>query len=417
MAGAQLPPPDLLLAEPRPAIILLGPMDVHLRANTLFMYDDNISLHEQSRPQYGIFTGTDQPPVGDDYIVSISPGIRLTKSASTEVSPSSLNLDYSPSFIFFLRNDTLNSVDHSARMDAGYGFTKLSLTLLQSYEDTSGGVIDVGARVNQKNYRTGGSARYEMSEKTFFLLDGAYRLTDFETQTDSEEWNTSATAHYQVSPKVTLGLGLSYGRLTVSEQSTVTTTAATTNAITSEITTTTNSHVQVTPRTQSYLGPTLRAAYKTTEKTSLELSAGADWRSYEDGSSSFSPVFALTASYRPNDGTALAVEAHRREQNSAVVNGANFIATGVSLSLRQRLLERLSGTLSLSYDNSEYIPARRTVETSRNDDYFLLRYGLEATIGRSWTLSIFHQFRDNNSTDPGFSFENNQVGIQAAWQL
>lgn len=407
LALAQLPPPDLLLTEPHPAVLILGPMDVHVRASLMFVYDDNISLHEQPQVQEGIQTRKPKPPLGDDFITTISPGIRLTKAATIENSSSALAFDYSPSFLFFLKNSEENSVDHSARLDGGYGFTKLTLGLVQEFNSTAGGVVDVGARVSQKNYRTGVTARYEMTEKTFLLADAGYRLTDYETQTDSEEWSSTATANYQVSPKLTLGLGASYGQLIVSEQSqfTYTNTVAT------------NSVTRTTPRGQTHVGPTMRLGYKTSAKTDLNVSLGGEWRFYPDDSTSFSPVFSVAGSYRPFEGTALSIEAHRREQNSAVINGANYISTGISFSARQQFQERISGTISFTYDNSEYVAARRGVNPTRNDDYFLLRYGLEAIIGRSWTIGVFHQYRKDISTDKSFSFSNNQVGIQAAWQL
>ena len=46
LALAQLPPPDLVLSEPRQALLELGPVDFHARATTSFIYDDNINLHD-----------------------------------------------------------------------------------------------------------------------------------------------------------------------------------------------------------------------------------------------------------------------------------------------------------------------------------------------------------------------------------
>jgi hypothetical protein len=168
-------------------------------------------------------------------------------------------------------------------------------------------------------------------------------------------------------------------------------------------------------RAQTYVGPTLRAEYKTTEKTDISLTFGGEWRSYSDGSDSFGPVFSLAGNYRPFEGTTLTLEGHRRQQNSAVVNGANFISTGVSTSLRQRLRERLFGTFAVTYDHLDYEPVSRDAETDRRDDYFLLRCGVEAIVGQSWSIGLFYQYREDISTDETYSFNNNQVGIQAAW--
>ncbi len=405
LTRAQLPPPNVLLTEPRPALVTFGPVDIHTRASASFIYDDNISLHEQKQKTGGIATQRQEEPLGDDFVFTFSPGITVAKPTTLQDSRTAFSADYSPSFIFFLKNDEENSIDHAAKAEAGYAFTKLTLGLAQNFSSTAGGVVDVGTRVSQKNYQTSGNARYEMSEKTFLQLDGTFRLTDYETLTDSDEWSVTPTANYQISPKVTLGLGVTYGQLSVSDQ----TTHVVTNA------TRTNTVVTVKDSSQSYVGPTLRATYKTTEKTDISLSVGLEYRMYADDSSELSPVFSLAGSYRPFDGTSFTIEGHRREQSSAVVNGANYITTGGSISVRQRLRDRLFGTFTASYDNSDYQPVQGNVSVTRQDDYFLLRYGVEVILGRSWTIGLFHQYREDVSTDKSFSFSNNQVGIQAAW--
>lgn len=400
-----VPPANVLLTEPRPALLTLGPMDIHARAATSFVYDDNINLHEQRRVVGGIQTVRNQAPLGDDFVYTFSPGLVVTKATALEDSHSRFSVEYSPAFVFFIKNEQENSIDHTAKLEAGYAFTKLTLGLVQDFAATAGGVIDVGSRVSQKNYSTAVTMRYELTEKTFFALDGSYRVTDYKTLTDSEEWSATPTVNYQISPKVTLGLGMTFGQLFVGEQTAHTVVSGGR----------TNRFVTIETQPQTYLGPTLRAGYKTTEKTDISLSVGGEWRQYSDGSDSFSPVFSLTGKYQPFEGTTLSIEGHRRQQNSAVLNGANFISTGVSLSARHRLRERLFGTLSVTFDNAEYQPTRRGVQTTRQDDYFLLRYGLDAILGRSWMVGIFHQYREDVSTDKSFSFDNNQVGIQASW--
>ena len=150
MAQAQLPPPDRILSEPRPALLRLGPLDVHARASSSFVYDDNISLHDRPRTGTqiaGIQTGRAQEPLGDDFIFTFSPGIVFTKAATLEDSRTAFALDYSPSFLFFFKNSDQNSLNHDARLNAGYAFTKLTFGLVQNFSSTEGGVVDVGDRV------------------------------------------------------------------------------------------------------------------------------------------------------------------------------------------------------------------------------------------------------------------------------
>jgi hypothetical protein len=384
---------------------MVGPLDLHARATALFYYDNNISLYDQQTVTDGITTTHRAPPLGDDFILSVSPGVVVTKATTLQDSRTAFSLDYSPSFIFFVKNNKENSIDQMVRFNAGYAFTKLTLGVAQDYVSTAGGVVDVGSRVNQDNYRTTANARYELTEKTFLQADGSYHITDYQTLSDSEEWSASTTVNYQFSPKTTLGLGLTVGQLFVTEESQ--SQYITTNK--------TNTVTRTTTQTQTYVGPTLRASYKTSEKTDISLSLGGEWRFYTDDSTSFGPVFTLTGSYYPSERTSLSLEAHRLEQNSAVLDGQNYISTGVSIAIRQKLRERLSGYASFSFDNLNYVSTQRGVHATRNDDYFLLRYGLDAIIAQSWTVGIFHQYREDDSSDKGFSFVNNQVGIQASW--
>jgi len=400
-----LPPPDLLLTEPRPALLILGPLDVHVRASSAFFYDDNINVHGEGPVLDGIQTGGTRRPLGDDFITTIGPGIILNKAATLEDSRTAFSLDYSPTFVFFAKNDEENSIDHTVRAEGGYALTKLTLGVVQEYVSTAGSVIDVGDRVSQVNYRTTANARYELTGKTFLQTDGAYRITDYEALTDSTEWTVSATVNYQLSPKVTLGLGGSVGQLFVTEESQFQYVAGTN----------TNTVVRTGTQTQTHFGPTFRASYRTTEKTDVSISVGGDWRRYPGGQSSFDPVFSITATYRPFETTAFSFEAHRQEQNSAVLNGQNFISTGFSLAMRQKLWDRLTGHFTFSFNNSEYKSTQRNVRATRSDDYFLLRYGLDAIIRQSWTVGIFHQYREDTSSDESFSFENNQAGIQVSW--
>jgi hypothetical protein len=397
-AQAPVPAINVNPEDERPPFFRAGAFDFHVRAVTSLVYDDNISLYENSDS-----SETRRRPLGEDFVFTFSPGVTLLKASTLEDSRTSLALDYAPSFIFFAEHDGENSIDHLGRFEAGYALTKLTFHLSQDYAKTASTIVDAGDRVTQENFRTTLGARYELSQKTFLRADGTFRVTDYDQLTDSHEWSFLPTANYELTPKVTLGLGINVGQLFVDEQ---------------QLGTGTN-RLTLDEQTQTYVGPTLRAVYKTTAKTDVTLLAGGEWRTYSEGGNDFGPVFSLKGTYRPFDSTALMIEGHRREQNSAVVSGANFVATGVSLGVRQRLFDRIFGEIRVSYDHSEYKSTVRRVaatRTDREDDYVSIRYGVEAALGRHWTLGVFHQYRNNDSNEEAFTFDNNQVGVQLTWR-
>ncbi len=384
-------PPELLARtlEPKRSLIQLGMFDLNPHVGGSVIYDSNLTL------------GSKKPE--DDFILVFSPGFDLFKAGERERedSATTLRATYNPAFLFFAKHDTNNSIDHFAHVEAGLALARLSVSVNQDYEKSSGGAVDVGARVQQTYYRTGGNVRYEVSEKTSAAISGSYRITDYESLISSEEWIEDNSLNYQFTPKVTLGLGVSVGQLTVGR-----TPAPLTNFI--------GTAQAPEGDVQTFVTPSLRAGYKTTEKTDVSLSVGGEWRMFEDGSSSFGPVFSVTGSYRPTDTTDLSFEAHRREQNSAVLGGQNYIATGFGVRVGQRFRERYRASMSFTYDNAEYQSAQRGISASRVDDYFLLRYGVDMILATSWTVGLFHQYRVNESSS-GFNFSNHQINLQTIW--
>jgi hypothetical protein len=393
---AQLPssyvPPELLQRslEPKRSLITMGMFDLNPHVGGSAIYDSNIRLQ--------------QKPAEEDYIFLFSPGLDFFKvpDALEQSATTDLRITYNPALVFFAKHDTNNSVDHYANLVSGVKLARLSVDVSQDYQSSSGGeVVDVASRVHQDYYRTGARIRYDISEKTSAQLSGSYRVTDYEELIDSEEWIEDQTLNYSVTPKVSLGFGVTVGQLFVGR---------TPPQLTNFIGRATAPREDI----QTYVTPGLRASYKTTEKTDVALSAGGELRFFEDSTSSFGPVFSLSGTYHPTDTSDLSLDAYRREQNSAVLGGQNYITTGVGFRVAQRFRDRYRASLSFTYDNIEYESAKRGIAATRVDDYFLLRYGVDIIIATSWTVGVFHQYRVNASSS-GFEYENHQINVQTIW--
>jgi len=381
-------PPELMQHgnEPRHSLVQLGLFDLNPHVGATALYDDNINLRSTNGQ--------------DDFIFVLSPGIDIVKAGAEQDAVTSMRITYNPAFVFFAQHDTNNSVDHFARFNGGVTLARLKVSASQDYESSAGNLVDVGNRVAQTYYRTLVLARYEISEKTSAEIGGSYRITDYQHLIGSEEWNEDNAVQYQIAPKVLVGLGFTVGELTVDD--------------------TPPPLLGIGPapvrtgNTQMYYTPSVRASYRTTEKTDVALSVGGEWRNYQDGRSAFGPVFSLAGNYHPREDVTVSLEGHRREQNSAVLGGQDYITTGFGASGSYQFHERYRAHVSFTYDNAEYQAAKRGITATRVDDYFLLRYGADVILGHSWTLGIFHQYRVNESSS-GFNFENNQVGLQTVW--
>ena len=49
---------------------------------------------------------------------------------------------------------------------------------------------------------------------------------------------------------------------------------------------------------------------------------------------------------------------------------------------------------------------------TREDNYYYVKPQLDYDITEWWGITVFYQFRENDSTVASVSFNNNQVGIQ-----
>jgi hypothetical protein len=383
-------PPELLQRSLSPdrSLLQLGMFDLNPHVGASAIYDNNIAWRSDRKE--------------NDFIYVLSPGVDILKAGNRfgDESLTTLRLTYNPAFIFFTKHETNNSIDHFAHLDGGLRLAKLSVAASQDFESSSGNAADIGSRVEQRYYRTAVQVRYDATEKTSAEIGGTFRINDYERLIDSQEWIEDNSVHYQVTPKVRLGLGVSVGQLKVSE---------TPGPLADFI-----GNVPANESVQTFVTPSLRGGYRTTEKTDVTLSVGGEWRFFEDGGSRFGPVFSLAGTYRPTDTTDLSLEAHRREQNSAVLGGQNYVTTGFGVRVGQRFRERYRASVSFSYDEAVYESAKSGVAATRQDDYFLLRYGVDMILATSWSLGVFHQYRANSSTD-GFDFDNHQISVQTVW--
>jgi hypothetical protein len=339
------------------------------------LYDDNITIRSETED--------------DDFIFAASPG--LTAVAGDTLAPNArlLTLSYTPSFIKFVEHSEYDAVDHSGTIRGIWPFSKLTLGFSQTFDQSSGGVVDVGNRVERRNFGTSLTSRYELSEKTSFEINARQRISDYpEPLIGTEEWASDNWLNYLVAAKVVLGLGFTYGYVDVDQNP-----------------------------AQQYERLLLRAIYNLTYKLDLTASVGGEMRQYKDGPNRLGAVFSLGASYWPRDGTTINVEGHRDNRNSALFAGQNYISTGVSATVRQRLFERLFVSVGGSYENAEYESAISGIAATRSENYYLARLSADIAITARWMAGLFYRHRENISNISTLSFENNQIGIQTSYQF
>lgn len=348
--------------------------DVTPRLNAQAVYDDNVNI--SSRVEQ------------DDFIWVTSPGITAVAGDSLSDSPT-LTLNYAPSFIVFTDHSEYDSIDHSANVAGIWPFSRLRLGFQQTFDQNTGGIVDVGNRVERRSFNTSLTSAYELSEKTSFEINARQMISDYpQPLIGTKEWSSDNWLNYLVAAKVVMGLGLTFGYVDVDRNP-----------------------------SQQYERALLRAVYKLTYKLDLNASAGGEFRQYKDGPNRFGAIFSLGASYWPRDGTTISVNGHRDNRNSALYSGQNYVSTGIGISVRQRFFDRLFATVGGTYEHAEYESSVFGVAATRSEDYYLVRTGVDVAITDRWLAGLFYRHRENISNSGVFGFSNNQIGIQTSYEF
>jgi hypothetical protein len=358
------------------------------------VYDDNIFL-----------TNTNKV---DGWYFAIEPMLTLGIGDIEGRSQNYLRLDYIPSIILysdhsdngdsFGRGDADDGVSHLINIEGGHRFGRLSLSLsqqilildgtnLNSVIDTTGLLVNLDAsqptRLNLFTTRL--RADYDLTGKISLSGEFDAAIYDYPDFFSNQTLSWGLYINYMMTPKVTLGVGGTFGVACGDS----------------------NVH-------QTFEQANFRISYQVTGKFGLSASAGVEFRQFDSGQSDYvTPVFELGAIYNPFDGTTISLAAGRRILPSGFLANQDFGTTYFVGRVQQRLLRRLHLGLAVGYENSDYIATVPGVSATRDDDYFFISPSLDVLINRWLSVGVYYLHRENSSNIPFLSFDNNQVGLRA----
>jgi len=351
----------------------MGLVDLHAQITGGVTYDDNIAYSHTNRQA--------------DFIGIITPQISAVLDRRDGDYGTLLSLTYQPTVLLFSDHTSDDSIDQNVKAAFQWAGPKLTVGLNQSFGQTFGGVVEVGARVRQRIYNTELASKYVLSEKTSIELNPRLAVVDNDKYIGWRDWGLDAFINHELTAKLTGGLGASVGYLDIDNDP-----------------------------GQRYERLLARLMYAVATKVDVTASAGGEWRHYNgDRPDDVTPVFGLGGVYRPFDGTMLTLEGHRREEPSILIAGVNYVTTGFTVELRQQIFERYFVGVAAGYDNEDYRAAVKTAITSRADNFGLVRVVAGAQWIERWKVSVFYQYQINGSTDPVHNFFDNQIGLQSSW--
>jgi Putative beta-barrel porin 2 len=360
-------PPEARAAGLR---ILLGPIDIRPKMDFSVMYDDNITISNTNRKA--------------DFQYTLSPGVLFGLGDYLQKEANYITLEYIPSLLLFNHFSTFNTLDQHLRLEGQYSFARLRLGAYFEYDKINGPNRDIGNRVSSEIYATGLSAKYNLSGKTNIEVDGDVTFSHYQHQIGSKELVNHDWLNYNLTPKLTVGVGPAFGVLQPESGG-----------------------------TQNYQQGLVRAQFVSTAKLTFNGNAGLEIREFPNGNKA-TPVFGLSAQYQAFPGTQLSISGSRNVTNSSLAGGDNYTATRVSGAIRQHLIGDYFLGLEVGYENDAYSQATgvSTALAARQDNYFFIHPGVTYRV-KDWAdISLSYFYRDNESNISANAFRDNQVSLE-----
>ncbi len=338
------------------------------------IYDDNISL---SRP------GKEE----EDFVFLLTPSLRYQRGDVTSKQGTYVSAGYAASASVFASHSEENSLDHSLGFDAQKRLGRLVLGVDGRYQRLSGATVELSDRVDRDEAAARVRARYELGGNTMIDASAGWNSVHYREGAleDYDEWVAETYVGYRFSGRTEVAVGGAMGQLNVEGQ-----------------------------QKQDFTRALVKVSVAPAGKLTLEAKGGMEWRDTEAGSQD-TPVFDITAAYRPTARTAISGTVYRDVTASGSVDGENVTRTGASLRVQQSLGRSLTAGIEAGYEELDYEPARAGAPGSRRkDEYFFIRPSLRYELRQGRRLELYYSRRHDDSTIDLYDFDAAQAGLAFA---
>ena len=361
-----------LNAQPR--LFDLGPVQLRPHFFYRFSYGDGI----QPEPGHKKVTAVNE----------ISPGVLLDIG-------NHWHLDYTPTLRYYSNKAFRDGFDNAANLSWGTAWRDWVLGFSQAYASSSTPLAETGAQTDQETYTTGINGVYQLNNKISldFSINQNFRyvnsVTTNQPLSDSRTWSTTEGLNYRFWPGFSVGLSVTftYDDVTVSPD------------MTSE---------QIQGRLNWQPGPKLMFAF----------SGGFEDRQFLNSNvpDSVSPIFNLSAIYHLFEVTTLTLTANS-SVSASYFQSQITDTTGFNASLQQRLLQKLTLTVSGGFGNSSYSGTTAFASSvNRQDNHSNIDVRLTCPFLTRGTASVFYDWTDHSSNEKGFQYNSNQFGFDLGYR-
>jgi hypothetical protein len=331
-------------------------------------------------------------------------------TAINEISPGMLinigrhwTLDYTPTLTYYSNRRFQDSLDQSVLLTGGTSYGDWDFGLSQSYTSTSDPQVETASQTPTETYSTALNALWKFGDRMSvnFGLQQNFQFTSsspglggganpqlnsFQNLENSRDWSTLEWLNYQFAPRFDVGVGAGAGYV----------------------------GVDVGPD-QTYEQLQGRVNWRASDKISIQANVGFEDRQFQTGGEGalFNPIFGAAIQYQPFEQTRISLTASRTVVPSYFQDQVQE-TTSVSADLNQRLLQKFHFDLNVGYTSDDYT-GTTGLGGNRTDNYYFINARLSHPFLKRGTLAIFYQHTENSSSQPGFGYASNQVGLEVGY--
>lgn len=320
---------------------------------------------------------------GEDVVSeSVSPGVLF------EIGPK-WRLDYTPTLTFYSSKNFKDNLAHSVGLFGGTTYADWAFSLGQTYSTSSSSLLETGRQTDQENFDTSIGASHYLNSKWMLQLGFDQSFRSAEALTSSRRWSTMDWLNYQVAPRLSLGVGIGGGLEDVNNGNDMT-------------------YEMVQGRVDARIA----------EKLNLSINAGGEVRQIigADADPLVNPIYGATILYRPFTYTTLALSGHRTI-NASLLAGQITESTDISISLSQRLLGAVSGSVSAGFRNARFLFTTAGTPLTREDDSFTFGASLGYGFLKRGSIGLGYSHTENSSSDSLFALSSDQVSLHLGYRF
>jgi hypothetical protein len=353
----------------------LGPVTFRPHVNYNFVYGDSIEYSTNHTTS--------------SIIQTIAPGMSVDLGKHWTA-------DYTPTLTYYSSSQLSDSLNHQASLNGATAYEDWLLGLTQTWNLSSAPLAQTAAQTETEDFNTGATASYIINNH--FSTDLGVNQ-DFNYVTgiqDSKTWSTMDWLNYSFWKRLAIGIGAGAGYTSLSP----------------------DGNSGSSPGIQTFEQLQGRVNWRATDKFSFSVSAGFEDRAFHTTglSDSFSPIFSASIQYLPFEHTQLSLSASRTVSSSDYyILSQSTEVTSVGASLDQRLLEKFYLDVTAGYSESQYTESIVIATANRVDTQYNFNVSLRHPFLKRGSVAVSYQYEDNESTAAGFSYTTSQVGFSVSY--